>query len=189
MVVATRFVGLVAAYQDLRAVVVRGFSVDDPLGVRCSLPAACAVGGHPHTAVFGEQSQVRGGAKRFTAEVECEARSNHIIALIQKVFHQLEEPGVAGEELHLVEGDDLEFAAQFGFTGAEDGPEITWVTRGDFFRDVLVAAAAADGIHAAAGIGAGFKDGDFLVPVATQGFNLRQEMPSLARSHVTDEET
>ncbi len=189
VVIATRLVSLIAAHQNLRTIVMRRFAIDNSLRIQRPLPATSAIGRHPHAAVFRQQRQIRRGAKRFTPKIKGQPRADHVVPLLQKVLHQLEEPGVTREKLNLVKSNNLELAAKFRLPETQDGPQITRIARRDLFRRIFIATPAADRVHPAPRVCPGLEDCDLLVPVAPQRLNLGKKMPRLARSHVADKET
>ena len=101
----------------------------------------------------------------------------------------MKKAGIAREKLHFVEGDDFEAGAGFGLAGAKNLPDFGGVGGGDFLSGILIAFAAFEDVHAAAGIGARFEHGDFLVAVFAQGIDFGKKMAGFARSHVADEQS
>jgi pyrroline-5-carboxylate reductase len=189
VIVAARLIGFVTAHQNLRAVVVGRMTIDDALRIDRAATAFSAVGCHPHAAVFREQRKVRSGAERFSAKVECEPGSQHIIAIFQQVPDELEEAGIAGEELHFVEGNDLEAAACHGFLSAQNRPDFIGVRGQDLLCGILITTTTFDTAQAAACVGPRLEDSNLLVAVTTQSVDLREKMPGLARSHISNKQS
>ncbi|HVW84987.1 MAG TPA: hypothetical protein VHB50_09910, partial [Bryobacteraceae bacterium] len=113
----------------------------------------------------------------------------NIVARVHQMPHQLEEAGIAGEELNLIECDDLEPASGRRLFRAQDGPQFIGSGGGYLLGGVFIALAALDAVHAAPGIGPRFEDGDLFISVFPKSIDFRQQMACLAGGHIADKQS
>jgi len=188
MFVAARFIGFVAAHLDLRAVIRRGLAIDNALRIRRAAPAFRAIRSHPHAAIFRKQRKIRRGSERLAAKIESQTGCQHVIPVVEKILHHLEETGIAREELHFVESHHFKTAASDRFLRAQDHPHLFRIVDGNLFGRILIAFPALDATEAAARVGQRLEHRDFLVAVFPQRIDFGEQMARLARCHIADEQ-
>ena len=178
--------GLVGVAGDFDGTIVgRGFATDEALRIESAV-AATAIGhalGNAAAVCIDEPGEVEHFTKGKGAKVQIESGDEHIVIGIEQVAREDKE---LVDELSFVDGDALDFLANFFFSCGDGLQNFPWVLRieleGVHFA-VAVWIAAFDDAGSALGIVAGLENQHILTCILPPHIGAPQKFRGLVASH------